>query len=78
MGPQHSSALKVAQFAEECDVKNLVLTHFSARYHSKNDGSKNSIYEVRREAERVYCGNLFLANDHDQFEWSDSRKLSLT
>ena len=42
-GPQHSSALKVAEFAERSRVKNLVLTHFSARYHSKNDGSKNSI-----------------------------------
>lgn len=77
-GPQHSSALRVAKFAESCGVKNLVLTHFSARYHSKNDGSKNSIDEVRLEAERVYSGNLFLANDHDEFELSDRGKLALS
>jgi ribonuclease Z len=77
-GPQHSSALKVAEFAGRCRIKNLVLTHFSARYHSKNDGSKNSIDEVRLEAERAYSGSLFLANDHDELVLSDNGKLALS
>lgn len=74
-GPQHSSALKVAEFAERCGVRNLVLTHFSARYHSKDDGSKNSIEEVRLEAKSVFSGNLVLANDHDNFSLSIDAKL---
>lgn len=69
-GPQHSSALKVAEFAERCGLANLVLTHFSARYHSKDDGSKNSINEVRDEAAGVFSGSLVLANDHDEFNLS--------
>ena len=76
-GPQHSSALMVAEFAERCGVKNLVLTHFSARYHSKSDGSKNSIDQVRLEAERAFTGNLFLANDHNKLLLSECGTLVL-
>ena len=77
-GPQHSSALKVAEFAERSRVKNLVLTHFSARYHSKNDGSKNSIEEIKIEAEQTFTGNLFLAKDHDEFVLLDDGILDLS
>ena len=76
-GPQHSSALKVAEFAESCGIRNLVLTHFSARYHSKGDDSKNDIEEIRQEATSVFSGNLALANDHDEFILSENGKLDL-
>ena len=76
-GPQHSSAMIVAEFAERCNIQNLVLTHFSARYHSKIDGSKNSIEAVKLEAKHAFSGNLFLANDHNEFVLSENGKLTL-
>lgn len=75
-GPQHSSARDVASFAESAEIKNLVLTHFSARYHlpefAKKDveqkiESENSILCVLNEARANYSGSLFLANDFDHF-----------
>ncbi len=63
-GPQHSSALKVAEFAESVDLKNLVLSHFSARYQSDLEKSP-SIADVEAEAKQHYQGNLILANDLD-------------
>lgn len=57
--PQHSSAKMVACFAETARIPNLVLTHFSPRYHS--------VAEVEAEARASYSGRLFLANDLDRY-----------
>jgi len=63
-GPQHSSALKVARFATQAGVRNLVLTHFSPRYQ---DGEGPlSVSAIETEARTAYGGNLFLARDLDQ------------
>jgi len=62
--PGHSSAERVARFAEQCRLPNLVLTHFSPRYGSADDQSP-SIKDIESEARRFYHGNLFLANDFD-------------
>jgi ribonuclease Z len=66
-GPQHSSAKSVAQFAEKLGIKNLILTHFSARYQPDSE-NKNSIDEIKHEANRYFNGNLWLANDLDAFK----------
>ncbi|MFL0801222.1 MAG: MBL fold metallo-hydrolase [Agarilytica sp.] len=71
-GPQHSSARQVAEFAEGAHVKNLVLTHFSARYHHPREGEGESIDDIDKEARMIYSGNLFLANDFDHFILSDN------
>jgi len=65
-GPQHSSAARVAKFAQSQQVPNLVLTHFSARYHSNN--GVESICELEQEAKLHYSRQLFLANDFDHFQ----------
>ncbi len=65
-GPQHSSAKKVATFAAEYGIPNLVLTHFSARFQATSSRA-NSINDVKIEAESMYDGNLHLANDFDTF-----------
>jgi ribonuclease Z len=65
-GPQHSSAKRVAQFANEANLKNLVLTHFSPRYQEQK-GAKHSLQEIEAEARTEYKGNLFLANDLDRY-----------
>lgn len=70
-GPQHSSARRVAQFAEKNAIKNVVLTHFSARYQDSGS-SDHSIDEVEKEAKAIYKGNLFLAQDFDWFTLKDS------
>lgn len=62
--PQHCSAQKIAQLAEKVAVKNLVLTHFSARYQSNIEKSP-SIADIQAEAKQFYSGNLLLANDLD-------------
>lgn len=64
-GPQHSSALKVAQLASEAGVRNLVLTHFSPRYQ---DGEGPlSLTAIETEARTHYDGPLFLARDLQRY-----------
>ncbi len=57
--PQHSSAKMVACFAETAHLPNLVLTHFSPRYHAMT--------EVEAEARAAYRGRVFLAADLDRY-----------
>ena len=62
-GPTHSSVQRVAQFADAVRLPNLILTHFSARYHNA-DG----MAELEAEARQHYSGRLFLARDFDTYE----------
>ena len=63
--PMHSSAKRVARFAESVGLPSLILTHFSARY--TNDDSASSISRLRDEAASEYSGNLYLAEDFAEF-----------
>ncbi len=74
-GPQHSSAKKVAQLSQAIGIKNLVLTHFSARFQSNTEKSP-SIADVENEAKLHYDGNLILANDLDVMTLDKERELS--
>jgi ribonuclease Z len=62
----HSSAAAVAGFAEAAGVRNLVLTHFSARYQA-NPAVSPSIEDVRSEAAALYNGQLILARDLQRY-----------
>ncbi|APA69467.1 ribonuclease Z [Janthinobacterium sp. 1_2014MBL_MicDiv] len=62
-GPTHSSVQRVAQFAESNGLPNLILTHFSARYHNPA-----GMAELEAEARLHYSGQLFLARDFDSYE----------
>lgn len=75
--PQHSSAAKVAQFAQQVQLSNLVLTHFSARYHHPDVAKAESILEVHAEAAHHFQGTLFLANDFDHFSLNAEGVLTL-
>ena len=57
--PMHSSAKMVADFARAVNLPNLVLTHFSPRYHA--------LGEIEQEARASYAGKLFLARDLDRY-----------
>ncbi|MBC3487282.1 ribonuclease Z [Pseudomonas kermanshahensis] len=62
----HSTAAQVARFAEAAGVRNLVLTHFSARY--QGDPRRNPcIDDVRVEALAHYSGHLTLAQDLQRY-----------
>lgn len=63
-GPQHSSAMRVAGFARQAGVRNLVLTHFSPRYQ---DGGALPLSLLEDEARAEYAGHLLLARDLDHY-----------
>jgi len=58
----HSTAAQVATFAEQVNLPNLVLTHFSARYQPGGRAGR-SVEDIRSEAASHYRGQLFLAQD---------------
>ena len=64
--PQHSSAEQVARFAQQAQLPNLVLTHFSSRYQSGPGGAPH-INQLAAEALQHYRGELFLARDFDSY-----------
>jgi ribonuclease Z len=64
--PQHSSAEQIARFAQQAQLPNLVLTHFSSRYQSAPDVKPN-INQLAAEAMRHYRGPLFMARDFDAY-----------
>ena len=67
--PMHSSAQLVGRFAQENSLKNLILTHFSARYQSFDNPNSNTpnMAHIRLDAQSAYAGNLWLAADFDQY-----------
>lgn len=69
--PQHSSAKRVAQFASEARIRNLVLTHFSPRYRDRKEEAQSkgelSLFDIEAEARGYYSGQLFLANDFERY-----------
>lgn len=73
-GPQHSSAKRVAIFAEDVSFRSLILTHFSPRYQDNTEVSP-SILDVETEARAHYSGNLFLANDFDSYHLKSNGEL---
>lgn len=62
-GPTHSSVQRVAQFATERGLPNLILTHFSPRYDNPA-----GMAELEEEARQYYAGQLFLAQDFASYE----------
>ncbi len=66
--PKHSSAEKVAIFAQKINLQNLILTHFSARFASFDDETSDSLNmaHIRKEAQKFYQNKLFLAQDLQQ------------
>ncbi|TQV74949.1 ribonuclease Z [Aliikangiella marina] len=75
-GPQHSDAERVACFAQSIGLPNLVLTHFSPRYHDEI-GRPGSILDIENEARLHYDGNLYLAKDFDIFGFDKNNRLIL-
>jgi len=67
--PMHSSAHMVAAMASDIALPNLVLTHFSPRYHE--------LGEIEREARAAYGGKLFLARDLDRYALDRHGELEL-
>lgn len=65
----HSDADRVAWFAEQNRIPNLILTHFSARYQPAGQRSP-SMDDLRNEAAAVYNGRLYLAEDFDRYRVS--------
>lgn len=67
-GPRHSSAERVARFAQQHEIPALLLTHFSPRYQSRPQrASELSVEALRSEAERCYDGRLYLARDLETY-----------
>jgi ribonuclease Z len=73
---QHSTAKRVAQFADNAGIRNLVLTHFSPRYQDQK--GKQTLSDIEAEARAVYKGKLFLANDLERYVLDRQGALSRT
>lgn len=67
--PMHSSAHIVGTFAQKMSLKNIILTHFSARYQSFDnpDSETPNMAYIRLDAQSVYQGNIWLAEDFAQY-----------
>ena len=67
--PMHSSAQLVGKFAQNIGLKNLILTHFSARYQSFDNPNNRTpnMADIRFDTESAYKGNLWLAADFAQY-----------
>ena len=67
--PMHSSAQLLGEFAQAAGLKNLILTHFSARYQKFDnpDSETPNMAYIRLDAQSVYQGNLWLAEDFAQY-----------
>ncbi|CAG9297204.1 ribonuclease Z [Celerinatantimonas diazotrophica] len=72
----HSYARLVAEFAQQAQIANLVLTHFSPRYQDHLKAA-HCIDDIRHEAQQFYKGNLFLARDFATFDLDKQGQLSL-
>ncbi|MFC6672338.1 MBL fold metallo-hydrolase [Marinobacterium aestuariivivens] len=72
--PMHSSAARVAAFAERRGLPHLVLTHFSPRYQ-KGGGRGLPLARLEQEARERYSGDLWLAEDYDCFELDRNGRL---
>ncbi len=66
---QHSTAARIAAFAQAQGVPYLLLTHFSPRY-AYGPGAAASIGDVEREARAHFSGGLALADDFDIYALS--------
>jgi ribonuclease Z len=71
----HSTAASVARFAEDVGVKNLVLTHFSARYQDNPERSP-SIGDIHAEAQESFNGELILARDLRRYHLARDGRLT--
>lgn len=77
VNPMHSSAGQVARFAQQVQLPNLILTHFSARFQSFEDATATTpnMADIRSEVEQYYQGNCWLAADFKQFAVDKTVKL---
>lgn len=74
--PQHSSAKRVAEFAQQIGLSQLILTHFSPRYLKVTRKPRDlSIETLREEAQQYYQGRLFLAEDFECYQLDRKGKL---
>ncbi|MFO6424202.1 MBL fold metallo-hydrolase [Motilimonas sp. KMU-193] len=71
--PMHTSAAKLAKFAHQAKLDNLVMTHFSARFGGKG---VSSISILEQEAKRFYHGQLWLAQDLAHYQLNSAGQLS--
>lgn len=62
----HSCVNQIAEFAQQQEIANLLLTHFSPRYQDGGDTTP-SISSMESEARSIYTGNLFMASDFDRY-----------
>ncbi len=72
---QHSTAARVARFAQRLGLPNLVLSHFSPRYQLL-EGAIPGIRDIAQEAAAHYQGRLFLAEDLARYRLAPGGELS--
>ena len=64
----HSTAADVAKTAQKAKVKNLILTHISARFAPEGSGQNPTVRDIKQEAETYYDGHLWIAEDMQVFD----------
>ena len=73
---RHSDAARVARFAQATQIPNVVLMHFSARFGDDSSRSPH-IGDLAQEAQALYSGRLFMAQDFARYHLSTDGVLQL-
>lgn len=66
--PMHTTASQIGEFARDCQIPKLILTHFSARYALFDNPASDTpnMGHIRTEVQTYYQGKLYLAEDFMQ------------
>ena len=72
---RHSTAASVCEIAKNVGLANLILTHFSPRFHLRPQNGRSGMDDIADEVKAHYDGSWHLARDFDQYKLGRDKKV---